>query len=73
MNISGIKVRSIEPGRVMVLNHNAKTNVYQFQFCVMVNGNISYPDSESYTNAAECKQKMRETVRVLRRQHGLTI
>lgn len=73
MNISGIKVRSIDPGRVMILNHDAKTNAYQFQFSIMVNGNISYPDSESYTNAAECKQKMREAVRVLRLQHGLTI
>lgn len=63
INLSGLKVRSIEPGAVYPKNA-------RWCFAVMVNGH-AWESQEPYETAHAAKQDMREEVRRLRSVHCL--
>lgn len=68
MNLSGMKVKTVSPGRVSTSWHNMACG--GFRFSVVVNG-ITYFDDNMYKSASACKQAMREKVYLLRKQHAV--
>ena len=68
MNLSGMKVKTVNPGRVSPSRHNMAGG--GFRFSVVVNG-VTYYDNIVYESDSACKQAMREKVHMLRKQHAV--